>query len=394
LLLSIGTSARSQICAALLVTLAMSTGTAPIAWSYKTGNYSWAVAVSHDGRYVIAGSDDMRTYFFDAGSVDGKPLWVHDASGYVRHVAISRDGTYAAAGDTSGSIFFFRSRVLGETASVFVTGYSIDALVMSDDGGYLVGGDRRGMIYVFRTDEMDFPLWQYAIPGSVMALSLSHSGVLAATSSHGGLYFFGEVAIQSGYIWIFRNQTSFPFVSVSQDGSYIVVGGSDGYVYLLNRSGEQAGRQRIGGAVSALSLSSTEHRAVAGSTNGNLSIYEVKGGLVVVKSVATHGPVTSAVISDNGERVSVANLDGTISLFERSLEGPLWTFNAGAIVHSISMSDSGLAIAAASDTGSIHLFSEEKSKTADDTMPTIALFSAASATLLLSYLVWRRRRQR
>jgi len=47
-------------CIALFVVLAVTASSAPFAWTYRTGNYAWAVAVSDDGRYVIAGSDDMQ----------------------------------------------------------------------------------------------------------------------------------------------------------------------------------------------------------------------------------------------------------------------------------------------------------------------------------------------
>jgi len=369
----------------------MSTGAVPVAWTYKTGNYAWTVAVSHDGRHVVAGSDDMRTYFFDADSTAGKPLWIHNAGGYVRHVAVSSNASYAAAGDTAGQIFLFRSPVLGDQASVFPAGSPIDALSMSDDGAYLVGGDRQGVIYVFRTSQLYFPFWQYGVPGGVLALSLSRSGVLVASSTRGGLYFFGEVTSPSGCIWTFQDQTSFPYVALSPNADYVVAGGGDGYVYLLDSSGGLMDRQELGGAVSTLELSATADMVVAGSTNGMVLLYSVNGGLVVTSSLEGRRPVTSVTISDNGERVGVANIDGEISMFDQSLRVPLWAFGTGAIVHSLSVSDNGLVMAGADDTGSVYLFNDERPENANEMALGFALVFTIGAVLLVAHLARRKK---
>lgn len=382
----------------MLLALAVTTGSAPLAWAYRTGNYSWAVAVSSDGRYVIAGSDDMYSYFFDSQSTYGKPLWSYKALGYVRHVAISKNGTCAAASDTDGGVFFFRPGVLGKPVWSFRAGSSIDALTMSEDGDYLIAGDRQGTIYLFKTNQTEPMVRQYAIFGGVMALSLSRSRALAATATHGGIYFFGEVPSRTGHIWIFQNYTSFPHVAITSDGGYIVAGGSDGYLYLLNRSGQLVDQQRVGGAVSALSMSKTQ-RVVAGSTNGNVSLYLLRDRFDRLSSLATQSPVTSVAVSENGERVSVVNLDGVILMLDQSLTSRVWAFNTGAMVHLLSVSSDGRILAAASDTGSVYLFDEGRRTKTNETalatavvsIPLVALAAVALAALVFAYFVWRRK---
>lgn len=384
-------SAWGQAGTVMLLALAVTTGSAPLAWSYKCGNYSWAVAVSSDGRHVLAGSDDMRAYFFATDSADGKPLWSYTARGYVRHVAISSNGTYAAASDTDGNIFFFRPGVSGDPIWSYRADSPIDALTMSQDGDYSVAGDRKGTVYLFSAEGTGQPVWQHTIPGGILALSFSQSRDLAVTSTRGGLYFFGEVPSRSGQHWIFQDYTSFPQVVMSNDASYTITGGSDGYVYLLNRSGHLADRERLGGAVSALSLSRTTGRVVAGGTNGNASLYAIQDTLVTISSLATYAPVTSAYISENGERISVATLDGVISMFSQSLTTQLWTFNTGAIVHLLSMSSDGLVMGAAGDTGNIYLFEEEAGAKKDGAALVITLVSVAVAAFSVAYFIWRRR---
>lgn len=383
--------AWNQAYALVFLALAATMGPAPLAWTYKCGNYSWAVAVSSDGQHVIAGSDDMRTYFFNTESAGGTPLWSYTAHGYVRHVAISSNGTYAGASDTDGNIFLFRPAVSGDPVWSYRANSSIDALAMTQDGDYLAAGDRQGILYLFTTEPAASPLWQHVIPGGILGLSLSQSRVLVVTAASGGVYFFGEVPSRSEPVWIFQEGISFPQLAMSSDASYIIAGGSDGYVYLLDRSGQLADRQRLGGAVSALSLSTVTGRVVAGSTNGNASLYVIQHGLATLSSLVIQRPVTSTSISDNGERVSVASLDGAISMFGQSLTARVWTFNAGAIVHSLSMSSDGLVMAAASDTGDIYLFKEGEATKLNETVLHLAIAGVGVAALSAALFVWRRR---
>jgi len=370
--------------------LAATTGSAPLVLTYRTGNYSWAVAVSHDGRYVIAGSDDMHVYFFDTQSAEDKPLWSYATRGYVRHVAVSGDGSRAAAGDLDGSILFFAPAVSGNPVWSSRATSPIDALAMSEDGEYLAAGDRLGTIYFLKTAPTD--LTQHVIPGGVLALSISKSGMLAATAARGGLYYFDETSSEAGYAWSFEVHTSFPQLAMSGEARHIVIGDNSGYVYLVSSSGELIDRERVRGAISTLSMSEAKGRVVVGSTSGTVTLYLVRDRLEKLESLEASGPVTSTVISENGERISVALLDGSISMFNQSLATRMWTFDAGGIVHSLSISHDGQVMAAASDTGDIHVFYERAPQRISKTMLSSVL-AAVVIVLAAGSIMWRRRRK-
>jgi WD40 repeat protein len=374
----------------LLLTLAVTTSSAPLVVTYRTGNYSWAVAVSHDGRYVIAGSDDMHVYFFDTQSGEGKPLWSYATHGYVRHVAISGDGSSAAAGSLDGSILFFKPVISGNPAWSSRAASPIDALAMSEDGHYLAAGDRLGTIYFLKTAPTD--LTRRAIPGGVLTLSMSNSGMLATTAARGGLYFFREASSEAGYTWSFEPYTSFPQLAMAGEASDIVLGGNNGYLYLVDSSGQLIDQQKVEGAVSALSISDTKERLVVGSTSGNVTLYLVRDRLERLQSLQASSPVTSTVISENGERISVADLDGLISMFNQSLTAHMWTFNAGGIVHSLSISHNGQVMAAASDTGDIYVFDEKAPQRISKTMLSTVLV-AIVIVLAAGSIMWERRRK-
>ena len=379
------------ISAGILLALAATTNSAPLAWTFPTGNYSWTVAVSNDGRYVIAGSDDMRAYFFRSDAPDGKPTWTHSAQGYVRHVAISSDGTSAAASDAAGNVYFFRPVSSKDPVWSFHMGSSVDAIEMNDDGRRLAAGDRRGDIYLFDTLQSGSPIWHDVIPGAVLALSLSESGALVVASAQGGIYFYDPASSQSGYAWSFLEKISFPQLKISRTADYVLAGGSDGNVYLIGALGQPVDVQSLGGSISAISLSYQTRCAIVGSTNGNVSRYLVSEKLERLDSFVAERPITAAALSSDGERISVANLDGTIFSFSHTLADSLWTFGVGAIVHSLSMSGDGLVMAAASDTGKIYLISERSLVQTRVPFAYIAYATIALTLLLIGYFLLRKR---
>lgn len=374
----------------MIVLLMTASGTAPLVWTYATGNYSWTVAVSHDGQYLIAGSDDMHAYFFrtDAGA---SPVWTHSAEGYVRHVAMSSNGSSAAAGDMAGNVYFFHPEASGSPAWSFHAGSAISGTDISEDGRRLVVGDQEGDIYLFDTDGSGSPIWHNLVMGGVLALSLFRSDSVAVASAKGGIYFYDLTSSRPGYAWSFQESVSFPQLAVSDSAGYVVAGGSDGSIYMATVAGQVVDMQKVGGSVSAISIADHARCVIVGSTNGSVSRYLLKDGLEKLDSSAAHGPITSVAISDDGSRVSVASLDGTISDFHQTLNGLSWAFSAGAIVHSLSMSGDGLVIAASSDTGKIYLFSEHASAQTRDPLPAIVYVLVSVAALMLAYFVLRAR---
>jgi len=378
--------------AMLIIALTVSTFTTSPAWTYMTGNYVWSVAVSGDGAYAIAGSDDMHTYFFDTRSADAKPLWSYGTQGYVRHVAISRNGSRAAASDVAGGVFFFeRPRLSDAPDWVFRSDHPIDALVLSGGGDYLAAGDRRGNVYLFETGRTNPLIWQSSIPGGVLALSLSESRALAATGTKGGLYFFGAFPSTS-YQWSFKEHTNIPCLAFVDDLPQIVAAGGDGSLYLIDTSGQLLDRRELGGALSALSVSVRTRHVVSGSTNGDVSIFHVEGRLEEIATAETKNPVTSIALSNDGECVAVANANGTISMFDDSLANRIWIFKAGAMVHSLSMSADGRILVAGSDTGAVYLFAEQGSVVSGMMSLYVVLVVLIVIAVVIALAIWRRKR--
>ena len=58
-------------------------------WNYTADSSINSVAISADGEYIVAGSDDSKVYFFDKDN--NTPLWSYTAGDGVFSVSISSD---------------------------------------------------------------------------------------------------------------------------------------------------------------------------------------------------------------------------------------------------------------------------------------------------------------
>ncbi|NIP34917.1 MAG: PQQ-binding-like beta-propeller repeat protein, partial [Thermoplasmata archaeon] len=64
-------------------------------WKYTNPEPFSSVAISDDGNFIVAGSDDHVTYFFDRR---GLLLWRYSADKKIRCVEISEDGQLLVTG--------------------------------------------------------------------------------------------------------------------------------------------------------------------------------------------------------------------------------------------------------------------------------------------------------
>jgi len=113
-------------------------------WSYETGDDIESVAISADGEYIAASSDD-EVYLFNKNS--SIPLWNYTAYDDIRAIAISADGEYIVAGFDDGKVYLF-SKDNGTPLWSYATG-RVYELALSADGEYIVAGSDDDKVYLF-----------------------------------------------------------------------------------------------------------------------------------------------------------------------------------------------------------------------------------------------------
>ena len=77
-------------------------------WNYTTGDDVNSVAISSNGEYIAAGSDDNNTYLFNNTQSDSKiPVWINKTGAAVKAISMSSDGEYIVAGSNDHNIYLY-----------------------------------------------------------------------------------------------------------------------------------------------------------------------------------------------------------------------------------------------------------------------------------------------
>ncbi|MDO9539815.1 MAG: WD40 repeat domain-containing protein [Methanocalculus sp.] len=186
------------------------------------------VAISSDGQYIVAVSEDSRVYYFDQS---GKVLWNNITGNSLENVAMSSDGHYIAAASQDYNVYFFNET--GFRLWNYTTGDIVKSVAVNTDGQYLAAGSDDRNIYLLNRDGT--LLWKYLTGAPVKTVAMSREGqtIVAGSADH-TIYCFD----QSGtLLWKYTTGNMVNSVAVSGDGNYVAAGSNDGNVYFFNREG-------------------------------------------------------------------------------------------------------------------------------------------------------------
>ena len=237
------------------------------------GIYVYSVAISADGRYVVAGADydggegwDNSLFLFNA--TDGDPIWSYDAGDHIDHVAISDDGSYIVAGcsDTGEGFVLDNSEPewdWDEKGAIWGIDYGnfITDVDISGDGKWVVFGldliGSGGNVFAF--DNMnayeDMTMdhdWFYVTAGKVNSVSMTANGAYTVagtdydpvTDENNNTFFLfrnvGDIGGSENMpILSYNTSNDVNSVSISSSGDYFAAGGDyglDGSTYLFSKT--------------------------------------------------------------------------------------------------------------------------------------------------------------
>lgn len=252
-------------------------------WSYSIENSFDSVAISGDGSYIIAGGGYFERTVYIFNNSNPTPQWTYYTGGWVYDVDVSDDGYIAAAASGFTGIF-----LLNNTEPFSISQFSTKGLalrvVLSSNGSYMAVTDNAAKLYFFKTFSAS-PKWTYTLSGDMStALSISADGNYIVSGGD-KVYFFKKNS--SIPIWTYQTSDDVSSIKISKDGNYIVAGGSytDHKIYLFNR---------------------------------NNSIPEW--------TYSTREEIDSVAISYNGDYIVALGSNYWIYLFNKSSSKPIWRY--------------------------------------------------------------------
>ena len=274
-------------------------------WEYETGDWVHSVAISSDGKYVVAGSKDWNVYFFDK---NGNLLWKYKTGGDVESVAITPDGNYVVAGSDDYYVYFFDKN--GNLLWKYETGWDVGSVEISSDGNYIVAGSNDDYVYFF--DKNGNLLWKYKTEDGVNSVAITPDGkYVVAGCLDGYVYFFNNQKILNN-IQNIKNQIPKLESKINQykkEGIY-----TKDAEDLLNKAKEEFNNKNYDKALNLLKQSEEKlNQKVI-----NKLINEVENQINQYKSEGADLTEAISLLNKAKEEIKNANYDKALNLLKQS----------------------------------------------------------------------------
>ena len=292
--------------------------------NFKIGSghsdYVRSVAFSHDGKFIVSGSDDNSMKLW---SVEEKKLvYTYEGhSGSVMSVAFSADGKFIVSGSVDNSVKLWS---VEERRLIYTyEGHSshVTSVAFSPDGKFIVSG----------SGDKSVTLW-----------SVEERRLVYTYQGHSS--------------WV-RS------VAFSPDGKFIVSGSGDKSVKLWSVEERRLvyTYQGYSGSVSSVAFSPDGKFIVSGSGDKSVKLWSVEERRLVYTYEGHSNSVTSVAFSPDGKSIISGSVDRSVKLWSVEERRLVYTYEGySGYVTSVAFSPDGKFIVSGSSDNSVKLWSVEE----------------------------------
>ena len=157
-------------------------------WNYSTGGVVYAIDISKDGNYIAAGTSQSTCLIFSKNSSTPIQIYTPGSERYYS-VALSYNGRYLIAGGYNFYYYFFDTTKSSYLWSQDHSWGSVTRKVdISDDGKYI--GVAASINFHFHERETNQVKWKCDTHGDFTSLKLSSDGAYISFSNIAGEFFF------------------------------------------------------------------------------------------------------------------------------------------------------------------------------------------------------------
>ena len=279
-------------------------------WVYEGGVGCISVLMSANGDYVLSQDEnDTIALFRSLGSGVYAPKWTYhlgdgDISGI--HVTGAMPALVYMLATDGGRLLIFSNRdgFLWE----YSTGTDDVQAEISFDGRHVTAVDADGLAYLFDIDD-PLPVWTASTGLRNVVLSLSQASQMAvagAEPSGGGRVY--SLSLNDGErSWDWRTTSTLGSVSMSSDGSRVVVVEEEGRAFILTEAmGEVSERQlNVAGGIRTIWVPTFGSYTLALGPDGRLYLMYGSRSTPLWRTDTGSGEVEAAVTS-TGDKVFIA----------------------------------------------------------------------------------------
>ena len=249
-----------------------------------------------------------------------REVWLWQSDEEITCISVTSTGSFLGIGSKKGSASLI-SRGKSTPQWRYEGYFGINSIKITSTGDYLAILDDNETLYLFPQtphfiDGKIKPTWTHHLPSGMLGGIYSTGGipslVYVVASSDGCILLFsrnGEV------LWEYRTRADSTITTISEDGSWISAGDSNGKVYLFKLgSADPLWVHETGSIISSVAMSFDSKYVIAGGETeegeGRALLLSLKDGEVIHDGYFD-SPVRTVQISYNGKTAIVNKRDGS-----------------------------------------------------------------------------------
>lgn len=301
-------------------------------------------------------------------SVNSEPTWLYSTSDEVNSVDLSSNGDNIVANGMINGISVRRVLFFNKDSSIPDWDYQIDAypspgmlVAISPDGNYIAATDFYERIFLFEASS-GIPLWNFTTVGPIETIALSDDGSYIVVGGHVG-------STSTSNLYLFNRYSSTPLwsttvggshVDISSDGNYIVSASTD-TMHLFHRSSPiPIVNYTAPTHIYSIAMSSDGNYTAVGYHDYDIALYQTFLASPLW-NYHTDGFIRDVDINEDGNYIVAGSSDDNVYLFHKSNSLPVWSYQTDDEVWAVSISEDANYIVAGSDDNDIYLFHKSES---------------------------------
>ncbi len=289
--------------------------------------------ISNMGDSFVIGTVEGTVSYYKSGR--STPQWVYEGGAKCISVMMSANGDYVLSLDENDTIALFRALGSGVYAPKWT--YHLDDV---DISGIHITGAMPARVFMLATEggrlllfsNRDALLWEYSTGTDHVKAEISFNGRYVAAVDAEGLTYLFDIDDPLP-VWTASTGLRDATISLSQASQMAVAGAEPsggGRVYSLAlNDGERSWDWRTASQVGSVSMSSDGSRVVVYEEEGRALILTGTMGEVSERQLKVPGGIQSVWASIFGSYTLALGPDGRLSFMYASRSTPLWRYDAG-----------------------------------------------------------------
>lgn len=317
-------------------------------WQHRAHGRLFAVALSADKRFIVAGSQNGDVLLLDDA---GRQLWAAKINGTVSRIALANEAESLVVSALHEDNLVHHWHYSGRLLRTYPVEGEIWGLAITPDASLVVIGTLDKHLYGF--DQAGEQVFKQTLDEPIRHLTVTADGAtIFAGGDDGGIYAFDHAGTPR---WQVRTEGRvYAGIRIAAEANLLVAGSNDGHVYGLDFEGAIRWRFPAGGMVNALAITPDGRFCAVGGSAATAYLLDDQGA--VLWDYKTDDAIYGLALSPDGRFMAVGSHDSHLHWIDHERNHTAWREFVAGRAYAVAMSADAQLVVAASTDMSVYTF--------------------------------------